>query len=133
MDPLFLTLDEVLEIHEQQIERYGGSFGVRDSAGLESAVATPQATFGGEFLHPSIPAMAAAYLFHLCQNHAFIDGNKRVGANAAVTFLLINNWEPTFDEAQLVELVLAVASSGLKKADLTQIFESHCRPINEGG
>lgn len=55
------------------------------AAGLESAVATPQATFGGEFLHASIPAMAAAYLFHLCQNHAFIDGNKRVGANAAVT------------------------------------------------
>jgi hypothetical protein len=68
MEPVFLSLDEVLEIHEQQIERYGGSSGLRDSAGLESAVATPQATFGGEFLHPSIPAMAAAYLFHLCQN-----------------------------------------------------------------
>jgi death-on-curing protein len=59
-------------------------------------VATPQATFGGEFLHTSIPAMAAAYLFHLCQNHAFIDDNKRVGANAAITFLLMNNWDATF-------------------------------------
>jgi death on curing protein len=82
MEPVFLSLDEVLEIHEQ-IERYGGSGGLRDPAGLESAVATPQATFGGEFLHTSIAAMAAAYLFHLCQNHAFIDGNERVGANAA--------------------------------------------------
>ena len=65
MEPLSLSLDEVLEIHEQQIERYGGSAGLRDAAGLESAVAMPQATFGGEFLHTSIPAMAAAYLFRL--------------------------------------------------------------------
>jgi death-on-curing protein len=78
MEPAFLSLDEVLEIHAQQIERYGGSAGLRDAAGLESAIATPQATFGGEFLHTSIRAMAAAYLFHLCQNHPFIDGNKRV-------------------------------------------------------
>jgi len=62
MEPVFLSLDEILEIHEQQIERYGGSAGLRDAAGLESAAATPQATFGGEFLHTSIPAMAAAYL-----------------------------------------------------------------------
>ena len=128
MEPLFLSLDEVLEIHEQQIERYGGSSGLRDAAGLESAVATPQATFGGEFLHTSIPAMAAAYLFHLCQNHAFIDGNKRVGANAAITFLLMNNWEPTFDEEELVDLVLSVAAGGLSKPRLIEIFESRCKP-----
>ena len=119
MEPVFLSLDEVLEIHEQQIERYGGSAGLCDGAGLESAVATPQATFGGEFRHTSIPAMAAAYLFHLCQNHALIDGNKRVGANAAITFLLMKNWEPTFDEKELVDLVLSVASGGLGKPSLT--------------
>ncbi|SRR6266567_3122689 len=127
MEPLFLSLDEVLEIHEQQIELYGGSHGIRDSGGLESAVATPQATFGGEFLHPSIPAMAAAYLFHLCQNHPFLDGNKRAGANAAITFLLMNDWEPGFDEEELVELVLSVASGVIAKAALTEIFESRCR------
>jgi hypothetical protein len=55
MEPVFLSLDEILEIHEEQIERYGGAAGLRDPAGLESAVATPQATFGGEFLHTSIP------------------------------------------------------------------------------
>jgi death-on-curing protein len=115
IDPVFLSLDEILEIHEQQIERYGGSAGLRDPAGLESAVATPQATFGGEFLHTSIPAMAAAYLFHLCQNHAFIDGNKRVGANAAITFLLMNGWDATFSEEELVDLVLSVASGRLIK------------------
>lgn len=127
--PSFLELDEILEIHEQQIERYGGSPGIRDTNLLESAAAMPQATFGGEFLHPSIPAMAAAYLFHLCQNHAFIDGNKRVGANAAITFLLINDWEPCFDEDELVDLVLSVASGKTSKPALTEIFESRCRPI----
>lgn len=75
--------------------------------------------------------MAAAYLFHLCQNHAFIDGNKRVGANAAITFLLMNNWEPTFDEEELVDLVLAIASGGLSKPELIGIFESHCRPLED--
>ena len=129
MDPVILLLDEVLEMHEQQIERYGGSPGLRDVAGLESAVATPQATFGGEFLHATIPAMAAPYLFHLFQNHAFIDGNKRVGANAAVTFLFMNDWEPSFSQEELVEVVLSVASGELSKAQLTAIFESRCKPL----
>ena len=75
-EPRFLTLDEVLEIHEQQIEMYGGSHGLRDAGALESAVAVPQATFGGEYLYSTIWLMAAAYLFHLVENHAFIDGNK---------------------------------------------------------
>lgn len=128
MGPVFLSLDEVLEIHEQQIDRYGGAHGLRDAAGLESATAMPQATFGGEFLHASIPAMAAAHLFHLCQNHAFLDGNKRTGASAAITFLLMNDWEPTFGEQELVDLVLSVASGGLGKPALVEIFESRCRP-----
>jgi death-on-curing protein len=129
MEPVLLSLDEVLEIHAQQIERYGGSPGLRDAAGLESAIATPQATFGGEFLHASIPAMAAAYLFHLCQNHPFLDGNKRVGANAAITFLLMNNWEPAFDEEELVDVALSVASGRLSKQQLIQAFESRCNPL----
>ena len=73
--------------------------------------------------------MAAAYLFHLCQNHPFIDGNKRVGANSAITFLLMNNWEPTFDNDELVDLVLAVASGGLRKPALIEIFETRCKPL----
>jgi death-on-curing protein len=132
MDPLFLTLDEVVEIHQQQIDIYGGSAGLRDPAGLQSAVATPQVTFGGEFLHPSIPAMAAAYLFHLCQNHPFIDGNERTGANAAITFLLMQEWEPLFDEEELVNVVLAVASGVMDKAKLTSIFDRRCQPLALG-
>lgn len=127
VEPLFLTLDEVLEIHDQQITLYGGSAGLRDAAGLESAVATPQVTFEGEYLHEFIPAMAAPYLFHLCQNHAFIHGNKRVGANAAITFLLMNDWEPVIDEGELVTPVLSVASGVMSKEELTRRFKTFCR------
>lgn len=67
-EPTFLTTAQVVEIHDGLIELHGGSFGLRDAGALESAVATPMATFGGEYLHPSIPAMAAAYLFHIAQN-----------------------------------------------------------------
>ncbi|MGD1072018.1 MAG: type II toxin-antitoxin system death-on-curing family toxin [Bryobacteraceae bacterium] len=77
--------------------------------------------------------MAAAYLFHLCQNHAFVDGNKRVGANAAVTFLLMNGSEPTFDEEELVQLVLSVVASGvLGKAGVIEAFASHSKPFAGG-
>ena len=129
MEPLFLTLDEVLEIRQQQIERYGGLGGLRDRGALESAVAQPQSTFEGEYLHRSIPAMAAAHPFHICQDHPFLDGNKRVGANAAITFLLMNDWEPLFEEDELVDLVLSVASGSMEKAALIERFETRCRPI----
>lgn len=131
MEPLFLSLDEVLEIHAQQIDLYGGLGGVRDLAGLESAVATPRATFGGQFLHPSVPSMAAAYLFHICQNHPFVDGNKRTGANAAITFLLINDWNLDFSEDELVDLVLSVASGKTSKSALREAFEERCRPESQ--
>ena len=127
MDALFLTMDEVLEIHEQQIERYGGSHGVRDAGALESALAMPQATFDGEYLHPTIAAMAAAYLFHITQNHPFLDGNKRTGANAAITFLLLNDVEPTFSEDQLVEVVLGVAQGRVGKNEIERFFAENCR------
>jgi len=128
VQPLFLSLEEVLEIHQQQIEYYGGAAGVRDLSLLESAIAQPQAAFSTEFLHASLPAMAAAYLFHICRNHPFVDGNKRVAANAAITFLLMNDWEPAFSEDELVDAVLAVASSSMTKEGLVQFFETHCVP-----
>ena len=130
MEPIFLTLDEVQEMHEQQIELYGGSHGVRDLGTLESAVATPQATFGGEFLHPTIASMAAAYLFHITQNHPFLDGNKRTGANAAITFLLMNDFEPTFDEDALVNLVLGVAQGQISKDGVIRFFVENCRSLS---
>lgn len=83
----FLTVDEVLELHLEQIELFGGSAGARDLNLLESAVAQPSQQFGGEYLHEDVPAMAAAYLFHIVSNHPFIDGNKRTGTDAAIVFL----------------------------------------------
>ena len=75
--------------------------------------------------------MAAAYLFHLCQNHAFIDGNKRIGANAAVVSLILNGWEPTFTEEELADTVLAVATGRLSKQELTEVVSVQCRPSHE--
>ena len=74
--------------------------------------------------------MAAAYLFHLCQNHRFVDGNKRTGANAAITFLLINDWDLDVSEDELVDLVLSVASGAMSKSALTDPFEARCRPAS---
>ena len=128
---MFLTLDEVIEIHEQQIELYGGSYGLRDPGAVESAVAMPQATFGGEYLHATIWLMAAAYLFHLVENHAFIDGNKRVGANAAITFLHLNGWELVCSEDDLVELVLRVAQGQALKEEISRFLETNCHPSSE--
>ena len=73
-----------------------------------------------------MPAMAAAYLFHLCQNHVFLDGNKRIGANAALVFLYINGWELNLPEPELVSLVLGVAAGVIGKARLTSVFEEQC-------
>jgi death-on-curing protein len=88
--PQFLTLQDIFETHAEQIAAYGGSEGLRDAALLESAIAQPQATFDGEFLHADLFEMSAAYLYHLVQNHPFLDGNKRVGLEAALVFLEVN-------------------------------------------
>src|SRR5262245_50033502 len=88
--PRFLSRDEVLEIHRQQIERFGGRPGVRDVGLLDSALAMPAAGIGGERLHGDAYEMAAAYLFHLAKNHPFFDGNKRVAAHSAYVFLSLN-------------------------------------------
>lgn len=114
----FLGLEEVLALHVDQIERHGGSAGVRDLGLLESAVAAPESSFGGGYLHGSLPEMAAAYLFHLAQNHAFVDGNKRVAAAAMIMFVYLNDHDLECDEDELVELTLGVATGRSTKADV---------------
>jgi death-on-curing protein len=126
---LFLTLDEVVAIHRDQFERYGGSPGVRDWGLLQSAVAMPAASFGGQLLHPDLCEMAAAYLFHIVQNHPFIDGNKRVGAVAADVFLSLNGLLLTAGEGDFAELVLAVARGESSKSTVAEFFRArteHC-------
>lgn len=119
MEPQFLTLAEILEIHQDQIVRYGGDPGLRDMRLLKSALGMPAATYGGEFLHTNIFEMAAAYLYHLVKNHPFIDGNKRVGAVAAIVFLMFNGYEFDAPEEDFADMVLAVARGEMDKAEVT--------------
>jgi len=127
MEPLFLTLEEVLEIHRDEIERHGGTLGVRDNGLLESAVAAPQSGFGGHYLHGDLYEMAAAYLFHLVQNHPFLDGNKRVGAATALVFLTLNGVETKMTNQALVNMVLAVAKGKMDKPAIAEFFRKHSR------
>lgn len=129
MDPTFLSLAEVLEIHQDQVARYGGASGIRDIELLRSALGMPSATYGGQFLHTDIYEMAAAYLFHLVKNHPFVDGNKRVGAVAAFVFLALNGFNLDAPEDDFAEMVLAVARSELDKADVAVFIRRFTRPF----
>jgi len=126
--PVFLTLDELIAIHRDQIVRYGGLEGIRDWALLHSAVAMPAAGFGGKYLHSDLCEMAAAYLFHLVQNHPFIDGNKRVGAVAAYVFLAMNKTRLTADQKAYGDLVLSVARGEASKSEVAQFFVRNTAP-----
>ena len=128
MRPTFLNVDAVLRIHRQVIARNGGDPGLRDAGLLESAIAQPQAMFGGEWLHPDLAMMAAAYLFHLAMNHAFIDGNKRVSAAAAGVFLDLNGATLTCDESEFEALVLSVARGESDKATIAAFIRGHIDP-----
>ena len=125
----FLTFADIVEIHEYQIENFGGASGLRDIELLKSALGMPKSTFGGAFLHPTIYEMAAAYLYHLVENHPFADGNRRVGAMAALIFLDINNIDFDAPEELFTEMVLKVASGKMLKAEITLFLReySHSR------
>jgi len=122
-DPIFLTLDDALEIHADMIESYGGSAGVRDMGLLESALAQPRATFDGEYLLPNIRSMASAYLLSIAKNHPFIDGNKRTAAASAVVFLKANGFEfRAAQDEELAEITERVAASQATREELDQFF-----------
>jgi death-on-curing protein len=114
----FLTVEDVLEIHESQLERFGGGAGLRDVGLLESAVAQPQASFGGEYVHGDIFEMAAAYLLHIVNNHAFVDGNKRTGLLAALVFLDTNGVSLPEESELLYELTMGVAEGRIPKSEV---------------
>lgn len=106
---VYLSREQVLHLHRLQTARFGGSSRLRDKGALESAVALPRTTFGGEDLYPDVSAKAAALLHSLVTNHPFVDGNKRGGAHAAVLFLIANQHEPGFAPRELADITLAVA------------------------
>ena len=125
--PVFLTLDEVLGLHDRQIARYGGSAGVRDLGLLQSALAMPRASFGGVFAHADLYEMAAAYLFHLAKNHPFVDGNKRTAAYAAAVFLELNGWHLGYTGKSYDDLVVRVAAEEGGRDGLVRVPLRHAR------
>lgn len=125
----FLGLDQVLALHSDQIARYGGSDGVRDLGLLESAVAVAEASFGSDYLHTTLPEMAAAYLFHLAQNHPFVDGNKQAAAASMFMFLYLNGLVLGCSEDELVRLTLGVASGKTTKAEVAVFVAAHVSPV----
>lgn len=126
--PKFLSLNEVLSIHQDQITRYGGAPGIRDIDLLKSALGIPPATYGGEFLHTDIFEMAASYLFHIVKNHPFVDGNKRTGAVAALVFLDLNGFDFLATEDDFTEMVLAIAGGVMSKAQLAVFIRKWSKP-----
>lgn len=127
-DIVFLDVDDVIELHASQLELFGGGAGLRDQGLLESAVAQPQASFGGQLAHDGLFAMAAAYLFHLVSNHPFVDGNKRIGLLAALVFLDLNGVSIAHPTEALYELTMDVAEGRIDKvavaAELERIAKS---------
>jgi death-on-curing protein len=125
--PRFLAVEDVLTLHLIAIEDQGGDSSLRDRSLLDAAVAMPRQQFGGDFLHPNIPAMAAAYAFHICKNHPFVDGNKRAATAAMIAFLSDNGWafEATADEAEPV--ILQLAAGAIDKPAFTDWASTHMR------
>ena len=114
-----LTVEIVLEIHAEAIAQFGGEEGLRDMALLESAVAAPQATFGGKSPFDDLAEVAAAYLFYICRNHPFLDGNKRAALGACIVFARLNGLETRPDGPEWEELTLAIAASEVDRAEAT--------------
>lgn len=121
----FLDKNTILAFHQDQIETYGGSPGIRDEGLLDSALAQPKASFGGEYVHKDIFEMAAVYGFHICQNHPFYDGNKRTALIAMYTFLYVNGYRLKADKKSLFAIVIDLANGKVEKKELAEYIRKH--------
>ena len=124
IEPDFLSLEDVLQIHSEQIDVYGGIHGIRDQGLLESAIMTPQASFGGEYLHNGLFEMAAAYAFHIAENQPFLDGNKRTALSSALVFLDLNGSEVLDPEEKLYQMMIDIANRKADKYALAELLSS---------
>ena len=122
---VFIPKQIILYFHEQLIDLYGGTLGIRDESLLDSALEQPKAKFDGSYLHDSLAKMAAAYGFHICQNHPFIDGNKRLALVAMDTFLQMNGYEISASEKDVYAIMIKVASGKISKEELTGWLETY--------
>ena len=123
----FLKWTEVMDINNYQIKHFGGELGLRDKGLLESAIKTVQITFGGDYLHKDIYSQAAAYLFHICKNHPFVDGNKRAGAMSAVVFLELNGYHFNAPPDVFANLVYRVAAEQFEKNEILEFFQKYTK------
>ena len=128
-DIYFLTLDQILVIHQDQIDRYGGSHGLRDLALLESALFRPQSTFSGKDLYPSLFDKAAALLHSLTLNHPFVDGNKRTATVSTIVFLLKNGFELKFTNGKLVEYIVKVERRKYEIENISAWLKNNSIPL----
>ncbi len=122
---VFLSVSDIVKVHERVIVEFGGDTGLRDRGLLESAAAMPQAMFSGQYLHGNLAEMAAAYHFHLCSNHPFIDGNKRVAVAVAELFLLLNGWELQATDKEIEAITLELASGRVSKEQVIEFYSKH--------
>lgn len=124
IEPIFLTVAEVLEIHSEQLDAYGGIHGIRDQTLLESAVMTPQASFGGNYLHSDVFEMGAAYAFHIAENQPFLDGNKRTALVSALAFLDLNGIVLLDPDKRLYDMLIDIAKRMADKHDMANLLRS---------
>lgn len=118
---IYLTLNQVLMIHQAQLRAFGGSAGLRNREGLESAIEQPKASFGGNDLYPTIFDKASVYAYHIAEAQAFVDGNKRTALHAAVTFLAVNG-NPIGHSDRLYDAMIAIAEKKLTREHLSNLF-----------
>jgi death-on-curing protein len=126
----WLTLENILVLHEKVVDRTGGATGIRDQAGLESANAQPQATFGGELLHAELCDQAAALGFSLIGNHPFVDGNKRIGHAAMNVFLVLHGFDIDADVDEQEEVILGVAAGEWTRERFTDWLREKIVPFD---
>lgn len=120
-----------MAIHHDQIERYGGSHGIRDLALLESAVQRPRSSFMGEDLYPDIFDKAAALIHSILLNHPFLDGNKRTSMASGAALLFLNGYELKVDQEEFVDVALAIESKKMNLAQISKWLKDHSRRINK--
>jgi death on curing protein len=123
----FLKKTTNLTFHQDQLERYGGKAGIRAEKLLESALAQPEASFEGEYVHKDLFHMAAAYGFHLCQNHPFYDGNKRTALIAMYTFLYVNGYQIVADKKSLFAIMMDLAQGKVSKDELRDYLKKNSK------
>lgn len=119
------TLEDIITLHDKIVEQSGGSQGIRDLTLIDSAINTPFQTFGGFELYPTFEEKAARLAYNLTMNHAFFDGNKRIGAGALIFFLKINQRELLATDQEIIDLFLSVASKQKGYNELLEWGKEH--------